>query len=275
MTNKELGAKLNTLKNAAPNREWLETNRVLLLAQISNSGAADLPAWRVALINFSSFASAAVRPATAFASMVIMLLVGGVYSHRFFAAAKPNDSLYIARIISEQVKLSTTFNSATRDKLAVQYASEHAKDITAVLANPEFNQEENQEQVAKLNNSFKSEVETVKKGISRIAAQSPVAPAKTEGETEVGMEVTIADNEKDGQGIQVQEEAPVEPVVPVATATPVAASSSTPVIGAEGKVEVEASDAEKILDEAQQLFEAKDYEKASEKLQEVDKIIKK
>ena len=276
MTNQDLTKKLSDLKHVAPSQEWLEKNRVLLLAQISNSGAETLPAWKVAVINFSSFTRAAARPATAFGAFVLMLLFGSVYSQQIFAQAKPNDSLYIARIISEQVRLNTTFNEATRDKLAVQYASNHAQDITAVLANPEFNKEENKDKVAKLNDSFKAEMETVKQKITRLN-NSPVVNNKEElapvvGETD--LEIVIADSTKDEKGIQVKENNPTVAIQPLeavykTSGSEEAAATTTP------DVVVDKTDASKMLEEVQQLFEAKDYEKASEKIQEVNQMVNK
>lgn len=281
MTNLDLTKKLKTLKNVAPDRNWLSGNRELLLAQISNSGAANLPAWKVAIINFSSFTKAAARPASAFAAFVFLLVMGGIYSDRFFAQAKPNDSLYIARIISEQVRLNTTFNTEARDMLAVRYASEHAKDITSVLADPEFNKEENQARVEELNNSFKEEVETVRSGIGRLSASKKANEiAKLEAEIESELNIMIADGDKEEQGIQVQENSSVSTEATSTDPTSPEASSSPETIDTELKVNVEAeasvesSEAEKILEEAKQLFDAKDYEKASEKLKEVDAIIK-
>jgi len=277
MTNQDLTKKLSDLKHVAPSQEWLEKNRVLLLAQISNSGAETLPAWKVAVINFSSFTRAAARPATAFGAFVLMLLFGSVYSQQIFAQAKPNDSLYIARIISEQVRLNTTFNEATRDKLAVQYASNHAQDITAVLANPEFNKEENKDKVAKLNDSFKAEMETVKQKITRLNSSPVVNNNKEELApvvSETDLEIVIADSTKDEKGIQVQENIPTaitqSPEVGYKTSgSEEAVAITTP------DVVVDKTDASKMLEEVQQLFEAKDYEKASEKIQEVNQIVNK
>lgn len=285
MTNLDLAKKLKSLKNVAPDRNWLVGNRELLLAQISNSGATDLPVWKVMLINFSSFTQAAARPASAFAAFVLLLVTGGLFSNQFFAQAKPNDSLYIARIISEQVRLNTTFNTEARDMLAVRYASEHAKDITSVLADPEFNKEENQARVEELNNSFKAEVETVRSGISRLSASkkmSESAKPQVEVAVETELNVMIAEGDKEGQGIQVQENslAPQEVPLPVSgvsgTSTTDSSLVKTPPIEEETgiKLPTASSEAEKMLEEASQLFDAKDYEKASEKLKEVDAIIK-
>jgi hypothetical protein len=99
-------------------------------------------------INLGSAFKTAVQPAYALAAFVFVLLLGTVVSAEFFAGSKPNDSLYLARIISEQVKLTTTFNTVDRDRLASQFAVGHAQDITDVLADPQFNNEDNKDRVA-------------------------------------------------------------------------------------------------------------------------------
>lgn len=281
MTNSELIAKLNNLKNISPDQKWLESNRELLLSQVSNSGAETLSAWRVVFINISSALKSAAQPVYALGAFVLLLLTGSLFSNQLLASTKPNDSLYIARILSEKVKLNTTFDSTARNKMEVKFASSHAQDISAVLADPSFNTEENKDQVARLNDSFNEEVNTVKEKISRLNAA--ITPAKT------GDEVVIADSAKDAQGIQVTD----GPALTAAVAT--IAASAQPAISATATLmvpvgmnlkatsaEIAASstetaaptEADKIIDEAIKLFSSKDYEKASDKLKEVSEIIK-
>lgn len=271
MTDKELITKLNSLKNIAPDTNWLANNRELLLSQVSNSGARELSAWSLFVINFSSLAKAASKPAYALGAFVLILLTGSIFSHQAFSSAKPNDSLYIARIISEKAKLNTMLNSDERNKLAVQFASEHAQDISAVLADPQFNTDENKDQVAKLNESFNDEIDSVKTHISYLSPK----PAKNNVINDVNDTVSMANSLKDNNGLQVFEDANIKgDQTPVVKATSVLnvdstllasstlASTSTPV------------SADSVLDEAKELFEKKDYTKASDKLKEVDEMIK-
>ncbi|MFA5155699.1 MAG: hypothetical protein WC453_04715 [Patescibacteria group bacterium] len=280
MTDQELITKLNSLRKTSPDQNWLKSNRELLLSQISNSGAEQLTVWRMILIDFSSALQAISRPAYALGVLVLLLLSGAVFSHQLLAGAKPNDSLYIARIISEKVKLNTTFDAAARDRLAVQFATEHAQDISAVLADPDFNNEANKAQVAKLNDSFKAEVNTVKDRLSRLQTgkKAPAAGAPADSS------VVIAENSKDEEGIKLLAQSePADGVVALsATGVPsVAVGASTTPAGSEEIVqasstpEIDAgSDAGKVLDEATKLFDQKDYTKAADKLKEVDEIIK-
>lgn len=289
MTSRNLIAKLNNLGNTEPDQTWLNDNRELLLSQISNSGGQKLSAWRITLITFSSLAKTASQPALALGIFVILLLTGSFFGAQLFAQTKPNDSLYIARIISEKVRLNTTFNSAERDKLEVQYASEHAQAISAILSDPSFNNAANGDQVAKLNNNFNKEVNTVKDKIGRLQASVQKNSASAEGDSN-NLDVIIADNSKDGQGIQLLENTTTNPASAVNASTtvkgeaalkgPETASSTNPrvasstILASSTSAVVISVDANKILEEAQKLFDSKDYNKALEKLKEVDQIIK-
>lgn len=270
MTDKELITKLNSLKNIAPDANWLANNRELLLSQVSNSGARELSAWSLFVINFSSLAKAASKPAYALGAFVLILLTGSIFSHQAFSSAKPNDSLYIARIISEKAKLNTVFNSDERNKLAVQFATEHAQDISAVLADPQFNTDENKDQVAKLNESFNDEINSVKTHISYLSPK----PAKNKEINNTNDTVSIAGSLKDNNGVQIFEDTNLKAdVTPGAKATSVLNVAATLVASTTIATSTPVS-ADSVLDEAKQLFEKKDYTKASDKLKEVDEMIK-
>ena len=280
MTNQDLIAKLNSLKKISPDQNWLKDNRELLLSQISNSGAEKLPVWRLVLIDFSSTLKALSQPAYALGVFVLLLLTGSFFSQQMLAKTKPNDSLYIARILSEKVKLNTTFDGATRDRLAVQFATGHAQDISAMLADPEFNTEANKDQVAKLNDNFQAEINTVKDRISRLPApvKTPTPAAVINNDSQI----IIADNSKDEQGIQLSEKkgeaTTLNLSVPTSTLTIGTSTENTlalPEASSTLKNEIVPSvAADKIVDEAVKLFIQKDYTKASDKLKEVDAIIK-
>lgn len=293
MTNRDLIIKLNNLKNINPDQNWLKSNRELLLTQISNSSSADLSSWKIVLINLKSVMQAVSRPAFALGAFIFILIAGSLFSRQIFAKTKPNDSLYIARIISEKVKLNTMFNSEERDKLSVQFASEHAQDITTVLADPHFNTEANQDQVAKLNDSFNREVDTVKNKINRINRSSVAAPSQP---TDKINDVMIADSSKEAQGIQLFENPdnivkPTSSVINASTtlnetanlnlnADSLNATSGSSTVASStletenAKLTDKPAEVDKILDEVKQLFSQKDYGGAKDKLKEVDEIIK-
>ncbi len=259
MTEKNLISRLNNLKNVKPDAEWLKSNRELLLTQISNSGASDLSTWQNFIINLQSFTKTVYQPVFILGTFIIVLVSGSLFSHQLFTQAKPNDSLYIARIVSEKAKLGTIFNNNDRDRLAVQFAANHAQEITTVLANPEFNNESNQDQVAHLNESFNKEINTVKTKINRLTTnKTPVVPNNEDALVSVASDLTA------DQGIQL-----IEPKLATTTAT-----NTKEIISEDITISETVTETDKILDEAQQLFDQKDYNSAFNKLKEVDEIIK-
>jgi hypothetical protein len=284
MSEKDLIAKLNNLKNISPDKTWLDNNRELLLSQISNSGAKELSAWENLFINLSSFTKAAAQPVYAFGIFVFALVATGIYSHQLFTSAKPNDTLYIARVISEKAKLSTIINPESRDKLAMQFANERAQEISAVLADPSFNNDQNKDDIAKLNISFNEEIETIKTKIKNLAPVKNNQEAKVAENNSLNNDsVLIAENNKDNKGVQLFENPDnkiivnsnlhVESSSPLknlnGTQTLEIKATSTP---NEEKLNPDLNDA--IINEAQKLFESKDYTKASNKLKEVKEILK-
>ncbi len=290
MTDKELISKIKSLKNINPDANWLSQNRDLLLSQVSNSGARELSVWQVFAINLSSLAKAASRPAYALGAFVLILITGSIFSHQAFSSAKPNDSLYIARVISEKAKLNTMFNADERNKLAVQFATRQAQDISTVLADPSFNTEANQDAVAKLNNSFNEEIVSVKNHISYLSSKKKSENNQIDANTNVKLDlVTIADSGKDDSGVQLFEGNKINTNIKVEANPKIIAATTTPVLNATSVLNVANSvlattteadpssselNADKVLEEAKQLFEKKDYTKASDKLKEVDEIIK-
>ena len=277
MTDRNLIKQLNTLKNIKPEAAWTSSNRELLLSQISNSGARELSTGKMFLISLSSFFKTAAQPAYALGVFLLVMVGAGLYGHQAFTKTKPNDSFYIARVISERAKLSTVLNSEDRNKLAVKFSLEHAKDISTVLADPNFNNEENQDQVARLSESFNKEIENVKTRISYLKPKTAATinegalPIET-SPSEEGL-FLIAEAEKKDQGLQVSVNPIVktEPVSQVKVATTTLENpTSSPVLEEVTPSTVTAL----IIEEAKQLSDNKDYQKASEKLQEVSELIK-
>lgn len=284
MSEKDLIVKLNNLKNISPDNSWLKSNRELLLSQISNSGAKKISGRENFFINLSSFFKASAQPAYSFGVFVFILLFTSLFAHQLFSKTKPTDSLYIARIISEKAKLSTVINSESRDKLAMQFANERAQEISAVLSDPNFNNDSNKVEVAKLNNNFNEELATVKTKIKNL---KPVAKvAKNNLASSSSDSFSIAENNKDTSGVQLFENPNNKVIVdsnkkveaasalkslnPSATLTLTVKATSTKIAATSSDIVSTNS----IIDQAQKLFDNKDYSQASNKLKEVNSIIK-
>jgi hypothetical protein len=271
MQQKDLISKLNNLKNIKPDSAWMESNRELFLAQISNSGANKLSTWKVFLINFQSASKAISQPAFALGAFMLLLVASSIFGHKLFSQAKPNDSLYIARIISEKAKLNTVFDSQERDRMTVKFAANHAKDITTVLSDPNFNNEANQDQVAILNDNFNKEMDTVKNKMVSFAAAKASHKSETEKQEELKLSdeaVSIAADNKTDKGIQISKNND-EPIVPVLSATATLKTNTTTEQASSTPVAEE-----NIVDETKELFDKKEYNNVTEKLNEVINNIK-
>jgi len=303
MTEKNLIKKLNNCKNVNPDAEWLNSNRELFLAQISNSGANKLNAWEIFCINLKCVAKAASQPVFALGVFFIVLVVSSIFTHRIFSHAKPNDSLYIARIISEKAKLNTVLDPGERDKLAVKFATGHARDISTVLANPEFNTEANSQKVEKLNESFSKEIETAKNKIVKINER---AAAQTQNQNQSGqasstpteedvISIAIDEDYIESNGIEITGTETTEVEVDLATSavkkedtkedtkdkdtakeetTDLASSTDEVAKLITESTETPKKPSDQIIEEAIKLFENKDYENVINKLNEINDSIK-
>lgn len=209
MKNNDLILKLKSLKNISPDEKFLKDNRELLLSQISNSSTKEISSWEKVLITSENLARLFSRPVFAMGVFVFALFSFAAFSQGYLEKSKPNDSLYIARIISEQVKVTTTMNSVEREKLAIHFALRHAEDLATILSDEQFNtNEENFDQVAKYSDNFMSEVNKVETRLTRLNSSSAISVSqdlvKVEGSDLVDPTMVIAsDNLKDNQGLEI------------------------------------------------------------------------
>ncbi len=168
MTEKQLLQQLKELKTITLSEETKKSNRDVLFSQIANTSVREeIPAQGSFFWGFKNVFSVFSQPLLIVAGVFVFVAGGLIAGSGFFKDSKPNDSLYIARIISERAKLNTTFSQTERDALSLKFASDHAKDIATILMDPEFNNEENKDQVEKLNASFKNEISKVKDKIEK------------------------------------------------------------------------------------------------------------
>ena len=240
MTDRDLIKKLGNLREIKPDASWLKANRDSLYTQISNSGATEISVWSSFIINFKSVLKTASAPAVALASIMIALVASGAYGHLLLSKTKPNQSLYIARELSEQAKLTTILNTEAREQMASQFAVNNAQDITTVLSDPAFN---NEKEIAKLNDKFNEEIKTVQKTVAKLE-QPTVQKNATLNAATNSDEVFSATLSKDEVGVSLagtENKATITPAVSTTT---------------------------KIL-EARSLFDNKKYKEAGEALNKI------
>lgn len=164
---KKITQQLKNLKSIKADDSWKKEGELFLYTKISRE-AKQVSRLNISMLWLRDFLKAISQPAFALGAFVLILLTGVIFSQPFLGQAMPNDSLYIARILSEKAQVNMTFDSQSRNKLTAKFASNHAKDITTVLSNPNFNHSDNEKTVAKLNQSFKDELEVVKDSLEKI-----------------------------------------------------------------------------------------------------------
>ena len=263
MDEKALLKKLNNLKNIEPDSVWKSRYREVLYSQISAGSAAGQPESNLKIIWES------IRPREIFAELakpvwltgaacvlILAVGIGGVYASK---NSKPGDSLYIAKIISERTQLAMTFNEKDKAKLGLEFAANRAKEITQVLKD-EGQSDASKEKLENLAKNFKKEISQAKGRLTAIKSASQQAK---DDEPVFG-----ANLEKTDQRMEIAEPAkPVEPKndeLKPAAEPPAAVATST---------QANASQTDKMLEEAEKMFDEKNYDGTIDKLEEVNKVI--
>jgi len=164
---KNILSQLHNLKDIKPDKQWKTESQEFLRAHIS--GGVETGVFSKVMVWVKDFAKVSSQPAFALSAFVLILVTGVIFSNPILSDAKPNDSLYIARIISEKAQLNMTFNKESRDKLSAQFATNHAKDITNLMNDPDFHSQEDSEgKIANLSNDFNKEINSARESINNI-----------------------------------------------------------------------------------------------------------
>jgi len=201
MTDKELLKQLNSLKSIKMDSELKESNKRVLMTQISNTISTDFEVkpFNNFFFYVRNVLSMSSKPAMVLSGVFLFVVTSLFLGNDFYKDSKPNDSLYIARVISERARLNTVFSSTERERLAMEFASKHAEDIATLLMDPKFNNEENQEEVAKLTASFRSEIEKVRMNVEKSENIKTEKPAEKSEDVLVFSASTL----KDENGIEI------------------------------------------------------------------------
>lgn len=285
MNDQELLKKLNNLKQIKPDNNWQKEYREILFSQIS-AGRTEVDrksdlriVWesimpRQILINLAK----PVWLASLASVLILIVGIGGVYASK---NSKPGDSLYIAKIISEQAQFAMTFDEKNKAKLGVEFATNRAKEMIQVLEDTNQTVTTNNDKLEQLSQNFKKEISQVKNRLSVIKATADQAKSK-----EAESEVFGANLGKSNQRMEIAE--PATPaglptgqasgqVKPTPTESPVA-STSKPILenqiaATATSTSENANQADQMLDEAEKLVNEKNLNGAIDKLGEVNKVI--
>jgi hypothetical protein len=295
MTDKNIYQQLKSLKDISLSDESRKKHKNILFSQISHTFVNDAGSAKQSLFNFKNVFSLVSQPLLVVAGIFVFLLGSLVLGSGLYANSKPNDSLYIARVISEKARLNTTFSQSNRDALALKFASDHAKDIATILMDPEFNTEENKVQVERLNASFQNEISKVRTRIEKNEGLVVATLPKAEDNNET---VSSASSLKDDNGVSihiskikpsdgVKVDSPAKPssvapsVAPDAVPVKNTSSSEVDVVSLAEDVSESVEklsgvkDGQKIISEIEQLFAEGRYDEVISKLEQVGDIVKK
>lgn len=254
MNEKYLVRQFSKLHSIAPRPEWVKKNKEVLSYQIFNGQESSAPAlsfWS----RFGLVAHHLLQPSSVAALIVLFFVVSGVVSVNASKETTPNDVLYIAKIISEKAEFAVAFDEKTKAELNVRYAKNRAAELNKIIEGAGVT--ESDPRVQELSDSFKKEIAAVKDRLHKFdeeAAKQATIEAQTQpkaklnlsgkgdtGKTDVttdekksnGDEVFSAEAGKDEKGIDIS--------IPVA----------------------------KTLEEAEKLFNDKNYNEAVSKLDEI------
>lgn len=256
MTEKELIKKLNNLHHIQPDAAWKKRSREILLSQISNTSVAYEPSrWQQLWTMSKNFTLSLPRPAMAFSGLIVVLITGMAISNNTFV--NPSDALNIARVISEKAKLSFTFDETEKNKMRLQFASSHAREIVGTLSQPDS--QASTEAADRLRDSFKEEISRMRLAVGQPSKAVDQPEPVSASSTDADIKVSVADSGRADQGLQVS--------TPSSTAAAIVAASATSTLSVPKTVD-------QILEDAEKLFNDKNYKEAAEKLNQVDSLIK-
>ena len=267
MNEKDLLKKLNNLKNIQPDDNWKKDYREILYSQISAGAAVNKSESNLRTI-WESVAPGRVflsmaKPVwvTSLASILILVVgIGGVYASK---NSKPGDSLYIAKIISEKAQLVMTFDEKDKAKLGLEFATNRAKEITQVLEESKEPEDKKGKQVEQLTQDFKKEISQVKNRLTTIKA----AENKNNQSKEEEPEVFGANLGKNDQRMEVAEPAKPEVKNDILEENKPALIATT--------TEENLNSPDKALEEAEKMFDEKNYGGTIDKIEEAKQIINK
>lgn len=270
MTEKDLLTKLKKLKSVSAPVAWKQSNRDILISQLSAGNQVPERAnWFEVFENFLPERMVFVfsKPVAVFVAIALIIFGGSAASIAASARSKPGDSLYIAKIINEKTKQALTFDSKAKARLNLEFAGNRATEATQILSAAGTDQDKNA-QLTELTANFKKELNAAKSRLAKINPNSTsnndnvnTGGAGTAGDEKI--QVFGSALEKTDKGLEVSDNNQnINENTEAATTT---ASGGAAVF----------SPADSALADAEKLFDQKDYQGSLDKLKEASTIIDK
>jgi hypothetical protein len=282
---------LKDLRNVTPRKEWVETNRAILLSQIRGQEGKtieDVAGVRymdlLKVIFGYKILAPIVRPVSIAVLAIIVVLTGGVVGVRAAKDSAPGDLLYPIKLTSENLQVGLTTAPEKKVELYLSFAEERVKEIQQVKTMA------NGSRAAKIGDAAQNLKENLQKANAQLAVVKVDAPdkavdlAKTVSEKAAAISGKLAEVGKD---LKVNNES-VEAVSLAQTAARSTEIGAVEVIiekQAAGDTKVESAELKTIVEEkidslTQDIKETKDSMDnaveviiAEQKLQEADKLL--
>ncbi len=282
MTDKELLKQLNSLKSIRMEAGVKESNKSILMTQISNtiSNNSETKNFNSFLFYVRNILSMSSRPAMVLSGVFLFVVTSLFLGSDFYKNSKPTDSLYIARVISERARLNTTFDQNEREKLALEFASNHARDIATLLMDPEFNTEQNKDEVEKLSASFKDEINKVRTKVADLQTsetennENQLVFSASELKEENGIDIYIDGNNFSENLDEATSTTPESDIEASASTTPGIENLGDQIEELSEKIDLESNQEIKknkqvLIEEIENLFDEGKYGEVVLKLQEI------
>lgn len=130
---------LKDLKQVKPNKDWVDSQRNLLLSQIKQQSAAKpqsvfVNSWYLfKSVLPGSFLKFVARPVGVLTVMILFVFGTGMFGVNASKGSIPGDILYPVKLTSEKVKVGFTVAGEKQAELHVQFAEERVKEIEKVV----------------------------------------------------------------------------------------------------------------------------------------------
>ncbi len=237
---------LKKLRQITPNADWVSQQRQVIMAQVYHGQQPVSLAFSRWSDLWLSFKYAFSQPGVVVSAILAtVLLGGGTTSYLVGRQAKPGDSLYIAKQLSERAQLlAVSFDRAEQNKLKLALASQRVSEMAAV------DQQADQQQAAAISREFKQTVSDVKDRLAQAENQAATAALVKASQPKATInkvdDTFSAATGKDKTGrLEIS-----QPLTAAATKTP-----------------------SQIIEEAEELFDKQDYSAAIDKLEAASQLM--
>lgn len=252
MNEKELLNSLSALKRVQPREEWIKKNREILSYQIFNGqeSAGNELGW---FAQIGLVIQRLAQPAPIAALIALFFVVSGFVGVRASSDSKPGDPLYIAKTISEKVASGITFDEKEKAKLNVEFAQRRVAELEQI-AQEDKQAAADDVRVKELSDNFKAQIASARERLNKLQTEEVKPSAAIQATVKPKLNLGKTDPKE-----------PEEEAEPAKESEVMSADS-----GKEEKgIEISIPSSE-LLEQAEKLFNEKDYTGAAGKLGEIN-----